>query len=96
MNDPSSLDLHPTQGGRFVFTRRALPGAAASGLGEYAVQVYLPAARLLTSCLQWDEAGHAALDPPLEDPWAHQEALKLARVLRQSPKDRLIRWRSQP
>lgn len=88
MNAPSSLDLHPSHGGRFVFTRRA-----SEGLGEYDVAVYLPAARLLNARLRWDEAGHATLEPPLPDDWAQQEALKLARVLRQAPKDRLTRWR---
>ena len=80
----SSDDLHPETGARFVLTRE----------GEhYRVEVFLPGGRALHCLLVWDEQGHARLDPPLQHAAAHEEALKLARVLRRSPKARLSRWR---
>lgn len=88
MSRPSSDDLHPRSGGRFVFTRRETEDPPA-----YAVEVYLPGGRTLHASLSWTDEGRAELDPPLADAWAHAEALKLARVLRKNPKDRLSRWR---
>jgi hypothetical protein len=80
----SSDDLHPTSGARFVLTRA----------GEaYDVLVCLPEGHQLRSKLAWDERGHATLDPPLPHQAAHDETLKLARVLKRTPKERLSRWR---
>ena len=59
----------------------------------YAVQVYLPQGVSLRSTLSWSDEGPAVLDPALDDAWAHGEVLKLARVLRKSPRERLTRWR---
>jgi len=84
----SSGDLHPEQGGRFVFTRQ---GEASAAL--YRVEVFLPQGRKLESRLRWDDEGRAELDPPLPDAWAHDESLKLARVLHKDPRPRLSRWR---
>jgi hypothetical protein len=87
LTKPSSQDLHPRHGGRFVFARQ---GEAEPPV--YSVEVYLPADRCLRATLRWTEGG-AVLDPPLSDAWAHAEALKLARVLHQSAKPFLSRWR---
>ncbi len=80
----SSDDLHPKSGARFLLTRDD---------GHYRVEVFLPEGRALRCTLAWDEQGHARLDPPLSHSGAHEEVLKLARVLRRSPKARLTRWR---
>lgn len=88
MTAPSSLDLHPARGGRFVLVLE--PPAH-----EYSVAVYLPGQPPLESTLRWVE-GRAELSPPLSDAWAQAETLKLARVLHQSPKSRITRWRARP
>lgn len=87
----SSQDLHPKHGGRFVLVRTA-PSEDAGSPPEYDVYVYLAGGDTLRGRLSWIES-RATLVPPLPDPWAHDEALKLARVLRQSAKERLSRWR---
>lgn len=61
-------------------------------LPTYRVEVFLPEQRKLESMLRWDE-GQPRLDPDLSDPWARDEALKLARVLKRTPKAVLSRWR---
>jgi hypothetical protein len=85
---PGVSDLHPKHGGRFVMTRR---GDAM----EYAVDVYLPEGVHHHAVLRWTDAGHAVVEPPIADIWAHEEALKLARVLHQNPKASLSRWRGR-
>jgi hypothetical protein len=87
VTDPSSTDLHPTHGGRFVLTRRGDHPLC------YRVQVYLPAGRMLESQMRFDASGTPALDPALPDAWATEETLKLARILKRTPKERLTRWR---
>lgn len=89
MSTPSSDDLHPRHGARFVLSRRGDTEPPA-----YTVEVFLPARVLLRSVLTWTDTGAAQLEPPLPDEWAHTEALKLARVLRKNPRERLSRWRS--
>jgi hypothetical protein len=88
---PSSQDLHPTTGARFVFDR----------VGEgYAVVIYLPGGLRWSGHLAWTDAG-ATLEPDPDQPspnteplaWAHEEALKLARTLRRTPKPHMVRWR---
>jgi hypothetical protein len=81
---PSSADLHPKSGARFTFE--------SSGEG-YAVAVHLPDGVTLETTLRFDAEGEAALRPPLENAWASEEVLKLARVLKRDPKPRLSRWR---
>jgi hypothetical protein len=87
MNKPSSDDLHPRHGGRFVLTRRGGDGPT------YSVEVHLPGGVSLHATLSWSDAGPPVLEPPLPDAWAHGEVLKLARVLRKNPRERLSRWR---
>lgn len=95
MNEPSSRDLHPQTGARFVFDRSATEPELA-----YTVTIYLPEARRWTGALRWTD-GRAELEPvaPVADEteselaWAHAEALKLARVLHRDPKPHMVRWR---
>jgi hypothetical protein len=61
---------------------------------QYRVEVFLPQGRALATTLRWDAQGHARLDPPLAHEGAREETLKLARVLKRTPKDRLSRWRA--
>lgn len=61
---------------------------------EYDVIVYLPEGQRLDSRLRWTE-GLAGLDPALDDPWAEAETLKLARVLRRTPRPSITRWRAR-
>lgn len=91
---PSSQDLHPTTGARFVFDR----------VGEgYAVAIYLPGDLRWSGHLAWTD-GEATLEPDPDQPgptpsteaplaWARTEALKLARTLRRTPKQHMVRWR---
>lgn len=91
MTEPSSKDLHPSAGARFVFERSE--GEAL----RYRVHVYLPGERSWSGELSWiDEQARVegpddAADEELT--WSRQEALKLARVLHRDPKPRLVRWR---
>lgn len=93
MNEPSSRDLHPQTGARFVFDRLASEPEPA-----FAIVIYLPEARRWTGTLRWLD-GRATLEPSdsvKENPeleWAHAEALKLARVLHRDPKQHMVRWR---
>lgn len=90
MTGPSSQDLHPKSGARFVFERGEVEPT------RYALTVYLPDDRTLQADLSWTEDGKAELIPRDGAPWeawTHDEALKLARVLKRDPKSRLTRWR---
>jgi hypothetical protein len=89
--EPSSRDLHPATGARFVFDR----------VGDgYAVTIHLPAEQRWSGRLSWID-GNATLEAdegqpsPTSEPlaWAHAEALKLARTLRRTPKQHMVRWR---
>jgi hypothetical protein len=81
-------DAHPRTGGRFVLERTGDEELA------YDVAVYLPGAVLLRSRLSWDDRGEPVLSPPLASTWAEGETIKLARVLKRSPKRILSRWRA--
>ena len=92
---PSSSDLHPATGARFVFDRE--PDTQEQP--RYLVTIYLPGTEQWTGRLTWSE-GRAQLDPsegpaPGHEPWpwALAEALKLARVLHRDPKQHMHRWR---
>ena len=98
---PSSKDLHPTTGARFVFDRDALASSESDPQAlRYAVTIYLPGTEQWSGRLSWID-GRAQLDPdegqatPDEAPWpwAIAEALKLARVLHRAPKQHMVRWR---
>jgi hypothetical protein len=88
---PSSQDLHPETGARFVFDRTG---------DDYDVAIYLPDGLRWSGRLSWTD-GNATLAPgpdqpmPTDEPlaWAHAEALKLARTLRRTPKQHMVRWR---
>lgn len=94
---PSSQDLHPTTGARFVFDRELDRDGEA-----YAVVIYLPGGLRWSGHLEWID-GRATLEPDPDQPsptaptevlaWAHEEALKLARTLRRTPKQHMVRWR---
>ncbi|MCX4243784.1 hypothetical protein [Paraliomyxa miuraensis] len=87
MADASSHDLHPAHGGRFVLTR--------IGSGEpleYVVAIHLPEGRRLEARLHWSD-GQPRIEPALDDGWAEAETLKLARILRRTPRSSLTRWR---
>ena len=89
MADSSSRDLHPANGGRFVLTRLGSPSTP-----QYEVTIYLPEGRRLDTHLRWTD-GQPTLDPALPDAWAQAETLKLARVLRRTPRSSLTRWRGR-
>lgn len=89
MVESSSRDLHPSHGGRFVLTRVGSDDAV-----EYDVAIHLPEGRRLDARLRWIE-GQPQLEPPLPDAWAEGETLKLARVLRRTPRPSLMRWRGR-
>ncbi|MEM9454706.1 MAG: hypothetical protein AAGF11_11040 [Myxococcota bacterium] len=89
MTNSSSHDLHPAHGGRFVLTR-----VGSTDDPQYEVTIYLPEGRRLDTHLRWTD-GQAALDPTLADEWAQTETLKLARVLRRTPRASLTRWRGR-
>jgi hypothetical protein len=92
--EASSQNLHPETGARFSFDQ--------DGDG-YAVVIYLPAGLRWSGRLSWIN-GVATLEAddgqpsPATEPlaWAHAEALKLARTLRRTPKQHMLRWRSSP
>jgi hypothetical protein len=87
--ESSSRDLHPAHGGRFVLTR-----IGSGDTPEYAVAIHLPEGRRLDTRLQWLD-GQPRLEPALPDAWAEAETLKLARVLRRTPRPSLTRWRGR-
>ncbi|MFO7561377.1 MAG: hypothetical protein R6X02_01935 [Enhygromyxa sp.] len=91
MTAPSSRDLHPKTGARFVFDRRADEPEP-----SYEVTIYLPEGRRWSGTLCWLDS-RAALEPAAPDDqelaWAHAEALKLARVLHRDPRAHMVRWR---
>lgn len=89
MVDSSSRDLHPAHGGRFVLTRIGPDDAL-----EYSVAIHLPEGRRLDTRLRWLD-GQPRLEPALPDAWAEAETLKLARVLRRTPRASLMRWRGR-
>lgn len=89
MVESSSRDLHPAHGGRFVLTRIGSDDAL-----EYGVAIHLPEGRRLDTRLRWVD-GQPQLEPVLPDAWAEAETLKLARVLRRTPRASLTRWRGR-
>ncbi|HVI01231.1 MAG TPA: hypothetical protein VM869_21085 [Enhygromyxa sp.] len=70
MNEPSSRDLHPQTGARFVFDRLASEPEL-----TYTVAIYLPEARRWAGTLRWLD-GRATLEPsdPAGDPDLGPEA----------------------
>lgn len=84
---PSSRDLHPVAGARFVCERAQGPELV------YRVAVHAAGGHTHHAELRWDAAGQATATPPHADDWAQAELLKLARVLKHSQQDRLTRWR---
>lgn len=95
---PSSADLHPKSGARFVFTLRG------EGEGEapcYDLEIYLPAGRDWRGELRWQDGRSVIVDEPTGPEQGDEElrralveAHKLARVLHRDPKPKLSRWRA--
>lgn len=85
---PSSRDLHPETGARYVFRR--LAGAPAPA---YEVTVHAAGGATHRARVTWTDGVDAALDPPLADPALHDQVVKLARALRADLPERLTRWR---
>lgn len=88
----SSSDLHPKTGARFTFER-----TADADNPRYAVHIYLADGRTMECGLEWS-GPRAVLTGAVSDDdatlqWARDEALKLARVLKNSGQARLSRWR---
>jgi len=90
VTEPSSRNLHPKTGARFAFDRIA-PAPV------YELRIYLPEGRTWLGSLRWvDDRAELEPAPTPDDPelvWAHDEALKLARILRRDPRQHLLRWR---
>jgi len=84
---PSSQELHPATGARFVCERLPAPPLA------YQVVMYLAGGATHRAELRWDAEGQAQALPVCPDPWAQTELLKLARALKHSQQQRLTRWR---
>lgn len=84
---PSSQQLHPASGARFICERAEDPALV------YHVAVHAADGTSHHAELRWDAEGHALATPPCPDPWAQTELLKLARVLKHSQQPRLTRWR---
>lgn len=84
---PSSQELHPVVGARFICERLDEPSPS------YRISVYAAGGATHHAELRWDAEGHAQLAPPVPDAWAQAELLKLARVLKHSQQQRLTRWR---
>lgn len=80
---PSSDQLHPASGARYVFTRRD---------DAYEVCVYQAGGATVEATLTWDEDGQPVLNPPVAGE-AKEQVLKLARVVKRTGQDRLTRWR---
>ncbi len=94
MVEPSSKDLHPESGGRFVFERLSADADAAAP--RYRVNAYLPGQRSWSGEVHWVDEQAIVEGPEASDDelsWARAEVLKLARVLHRDPKPKLVRWR---
>ena len=94
--EPSSRDLHPKTGARFVFDRLAEHDAP-----RYQVTIYLPRARW-SGQLDWSQSdARLSADPEQSEldaaqAWVLDEARKLARVLHRDPRQHMLRWRATP
>jgi hypothetical protein len=82
---PSSQDLHPREGARFLF-EQIEPA-------RWRVRVFLPAGESWQGAVAIDPDITLEIAPPYGEHWTAQEARKLARVLKRQPKAKLIRWR---
>ena len=86
--EPSSANLHPDDGGRFVF-ERATDGA------RYEIQIFLPDGVRHEGALVLASDG-TTIDLGCEEPWVVAEVEKLARVVKRTGQQRLLRWRPRP
>jgi hypothetical protein len=89
--EPSSDNLHPREGARFVFER--VPAPAGAGELRYEVRVYLPAGELMRGQVAWTSDGAIDFHGLSFSQRVAQEVVKLARVLKKDHAARLIRWR---
>lgn len=89
----SSQDLHPRTGARLVFVREDDEGVS------YGVDVFLPEGLRVMARVRWDAAGESIVEGAEaatgDHAWVVEEIHKLARVLRRTPKQRLVRWRGR-
>jgi len=81
---PSSDQLHPVQGARFVFTRVD---------NAYDVEVFVAGGTTVTTQVRWDSDGAASFFPEVGDSAVREQLLKLARVAKRTGQARLTRWR---
>jgi hypothetical protein len=89
MSGSTSGDLHPRHGGRFVFVRCTDEPLV------YSVEVFLPAGVRLEGRVAFID-GNTTVDPAwpeVHGAWATEETLKLARVLKRTRPERIVRWR---
>lgn len=84
---PSSQELHPVTGARFVCERTDDPELV------YRVAVHVAGGLTHHAELRWDAAGQAVAAPACAEAWVQNELIKLARVLKHSQQPRLTRWR---
>ena len=86
--EPSSANLHPDDGGRFVFER-------ASDDARYDIQIFLPDGVRHHGALLLTPDG-ATIELGCDEPWVQAEVEKLARVVKRTGQQRLLRWRPRP
>jgi len=85
--EPSSSDLHPSSGGRFVFERQA------DATTRYDIGVYLPSGVEIRGVMSLSEENDSVLEVDTDDPWVLEQLRKLSRVLRRTRQQRIVRWR---
>ncbi len=94
MTQPSSSDLHPKSGARFVFERDSASDVPA----HYRVHVHLAGGDTWAGSLAWADGKAELVATGSQDverePWVRATALALARVLKRKPQQRLLRWRA--
>ena len=62
----------------------------------YAIAVHVAGGTTLEGSLEWDDTGASQIAPSFEPAWVDTEAHKLARVLKRTGQDKLLRWRPEP
>lgn len=97
MVKPSSESLHPKAGARFAMTRIGpAPQESAQPALVYRVEVFVAGGETFEANLSQNDEGSWSLDGIPASHWAHNETLKLARVLKKNPVGSLLRWRPGP
>lgn len=97
MVKPSSESLHPGAGARFAMTRIGpSPEENAQPALSYRVEVFVAGGETFEARLSQNQEGRWTLEGIPNSHWAHDETLKLARVLKKNPVGSLLRWRPGP